>query len=458
MKISDMYVMMIIILNGFILLFGLHIFELSLSVWSFPVVFMSIASIYLSSPRRHTSAAFIYGVIFSVFHLGAAVPIQFGMVLPGELELSISRWYFQHETKYAIELSLVALYFYSIGIYVSRLGFYNVHNIETCNKNEKKSIERVNFNKGLRVSAQIVYFFGLITWVISFVMFFGFGITGVNYEKYQMLVEINPIISWSYLFMGYGITILMATSDRFSKSVAVYSFFIWSIPAFLLGLRGEVLFPLSVMFVLWARSGVKISLRRILIISLIFLSAASIVRQLRVDGFSLDGIFQANYNPAASLVELGSSLRPVVEVINWRNDGDEFIYGASYWAPFERMITKFIPFIPRIDAEHDDRLMNVLVDARVGPIGFSPVAEAFRNFGYIGVVGFFFLLGFLISKLDKLKSNCINNALVAIFLFALIMQVRNAFTPVPAQILFGLSLVLVSKIFVIKDLIRFKIN
>ena len=82
-----------------------------------------------------------------------------------------------------------------------------------------------------------------------------------------------------------------------------------------------------------------------------------------------------------AFAEMGGSLHPVEKVVRWRAEGDPLEMGASYWAPIERGAARVLPGLQTSVAEDDMRIMNVLVTDRVGPIGFSPVAEAYRNFG-----------------------------------------------------------------------------
>jgi hypothetical protein len=85
--------------------------------------------------------------------------------------------------------------------------------------------------------------------------------------------------------------------------------------------------------------------------------------------------------------------------------------------------------------------MNILVNDRVGPIGFSPVAEAYRNFGALGVVVVLGLLGVALAAIDTIRDRRVAVLAFAVAYPALITNVRNSFVSVPAQCAAGLAIV-----------------
>ena len=138
-----------------------------------------------------------------------------------------------------------------------------------------------------------------------------------------------------------------------------------------------------------------------------------------------------------AVAEMGSSLRAVQEVVSWRVNGDELMLGASYWAPFERQLALVLPQMERIPSADDERLLNVTVIKRAGPIGFSPVAEAYINFGESGVFAVFLLLGSLLAYLDNQTSKTRYDILLGVSLVPVFIMIRNSFAHVPVQIIIG---------------------
>ena len=100
-------------------------------------------------------------------------------------------------------------------------------------------------------------------------------------------------------------------------------------------------------------------------------------------------------------------------------------------------------FRNRAAAEDDLRIMNVLVLDRIGAIGFSPVAEAYRNFGPIGVVVVLGLLGMMLGAIDTIRDPGRAVLVIATVYVPVLINVRNSFVSVPAQCVAGLVIVII---------------
>ncbi len=171
----------------------------------------------------------------------------------------------------------------------------------------------------------------------------------------------------------------------------------------------------------------------------IMLIAIVIVKNARLSG---DYSEIDNMNPLNAVAEMGSSLRTVQEVVRWRNDGFKLLYGTSYWAPFERQLALFLP-IPRPPAKKDKRLLNIVVQEKAGPIGFSPVAEAYLNFGEKGIIFIAFILGISLAKFDAIPSSVRSDTLIGVALIPLFIMIRNSFTFIPVQTIMGIVISLI---------------
>ena len=143
-----------------------------------------------------------------------------------------------------------------------------------------------------------------------------------------------------------------------------------------------------------------------------------------------------------AFAEMGESLHPVEKVVRWRAEGEALEMGSSYWAPFERAAARVLPGVRLPAAEDDMRIMNVLVTDRVGGIGFSPVAEAYRNFGAVGVVLILGLLGAALAAIDRIADRGLAVLAIATLYVPLLVNVRNSFVSVPLQCGLGVLFVL----------------
>ena len=170
----------------------------------------------------------------------------------------------------------------------------------------------------------------------------------------------------------------------------------------------------------------------------VFLIVTGIVKNARISGdySQIDSI-----NPMNAVAEMGSSLRAVQEVVRWRKEEERLLMGGSYWVPIERQLALVIPGLERIPANEDPRMLNLVVQERAGPIGFSPVAEAYLNFGELGVPLVLFVFGALLASFDNRQAETRRDLRIGVILVPLFVMIRNSFTPVPVQILIGLVMV-----------------
>jgi hypothetical protein len=83
-------------------------------------------------------------------------------------------------------------------------------------------------------------------------------------------------------------------------------------------------------------------------------------------------------------------------------------------------------------------LSSTVVVSRASHIGFSVIAEAYRNLGLIGVLVIMLFIGLILQILDGWPAVGKRMALTGIILFPLMMHIRNPISPLPAQVIMGL--------------------
>jgi hypothetical protein len=200
-----------------------------------------------------------------------------------------------------------------------------------------------------------------------------------------------------------------------------------------IGLRGEIMFPTIAALVAAARCGWTLSPGKAGAFLIALLIVIPSVREIRNTGLQGLPDVALELRMFDAFVEMGGSLHPVEKVVRWRAEGEALDMGSSYWAPIERAGARVLPGLETSAAEDDMRIMNVLVTDRVGPIGFSPVAEAYRNFGAVGVVLILGLLGAGLAAIDRIADRKLAVLAIAIFYVPLLINVRNSFVSVPLQ-------------------------
>jgi hypothetical protein len=270
------------------------------------------------------------------------------------------------------------------------------------------------------------------------------GVNGffTSYETYRdMIADYSLPVSIISPALACGIVITFTGRPGWHRTAAIVAFAGFAVVALPIGLRTDVMFPAVAATVASARCGRTFSPLRAAALGLGLLLLIPVVREVRSTGFG--AVRNAFAAPSLdALVEMGGSLRPVEQVVRWHAEGEPYLLGGSYWAPFERAAARLLPGLQATAADDDLRLMNVLVLDRIGAIGFSPVAEAYRNFGAIGVVIIMALVGMGLAAVDTIRDP--RNAVLAIATVypPLLINIRNSFVAVPAQCLFGFVLVL----------------
>jgi hypothetical protein len=376
-------------------------------------------------PKGTWSICYIFYVSFGIFHGGLILANSVGGISDEDILYQISFWFNKEETSNAIHLINLAFLGFGLGaIFFSK----------PIGKVDKPFLNDIDYDR------RLFHFGGVFLVFITLVFFLVGASTGAiySYGAYLAVVDSIPIVgiifTYIYMFIGLSIVFIAVTYQKgFGYSYFVL-FALWSMFAFKLGLRGEVMFPSAVAACMLGRKGKPINGLLLLLAVCVFLIFAGIVKNARISGDYSAG---ASFNPMNAVAEMGSSLRAVQEVVSWRVNGEELMLGASYWAPFERQLALVLPQMERIPSADDERLLNVTVIKRAGPIGFSPVAEAYINFGESGVFAVFLLLGSLLAYLDNQTSKTRYDILLGVSLVPVFIMIRNSFAHVPVQIIIG---------------------
>ncbi|MCK9903260.1 O-antigen polysaccharide polymerase Wzy family protein [Frankia sp. Cpl3] len=308
------------------------------------------------------------------------------------------------------------------------------------------------------------------------------GGTALLFGSYEDLITLayrDPLIPYLDFGLGFGLMLLTVDAGRRLRRTGYAMFGLFSLIALPLGMRGTILFPvLAAAAVYMVRRSGDLSAppstgstggvfrkslgappsrdspaaqdgagrrdrhRRIstivaLSLGVLVLSAVGALRDVRQHGLADVTMSQIGFGPLDGLAEMGASLRPLAEVVAWRDGyGEPAAGGRTYTGQLVRVIEGRLFGIPQPPAEIDDRLFNSIIRERSGPIGGSPIAEAYYNFGLPGVVAVLFVIGLLCGTLDVWRSTWADAAR-SVVLVPLLIGVRNDFTPLPMQVLGG---------------------
>jgi len=265
----------------------------------------------------------------------------------------------------------------------------------------------------------------------------GLDLVSGGYATFLQANESDGLLGYGTLLIGLG-AVLAVTAGGPARTAAWVGLSGYAAVAFLIGTRGAVLFPLLAVLAVEVRRGCRIRPLWTVLGVAGLLVLIGLVRTTRMAGF---GALASSVwsSPLDAIAEMGYSLRPTVVVLDWHSSGEPYRHGAT-------LVAVPVRFLEAMTGWHggppafDDRLFNVEILHRIGPIGGSPVAEAYHNAGVAGVVLFMAAVGLVLGRLERRPANPFSNAMVGIVLLPPLIQVRNSFAPVPAQLAIGLLL------------------
>lgn len=347
----------------------------------------------------------IFIIIFTIFHLGIPISNIFTFS-DNYFNEYIETWYY---TSYTVK-SLTAINLFIL--------FYFSSSILSINK---KSAHSYKDNIFYQVN-YISLFFLVFLWIATVYFIFGLNDYSDIYSENKnnflaiVLIFLPQFISFSFL-------ILISKKEYFYKSWIV--FLIWALFAFSLGIRGPVLFPLSLsLAILVSVYNYKITMTKFFLILTVLCFSITYKFFSRSDiSFEILDI-----NPLMAFQEMGSSLRPVNEVNYWLDAGIyKHQYGLTYIAPIERAFISVFPLYEIPIGIEDTRLMNVAITKNAGPYGFSILAESYINFGFIGVSGLAILISLILKKIDLVMNRITEYPFYILLLLAIFFHIRQAF-------------------------------
>jgi len=388
-------------------------------------------SVVRNAPRRLWSPSSVFFLVLVLFHCGLVVPWALGRN-PSELILDpLELWFFRPSTVSALWLVDLGLVSFFLG---SRLG----------------SLSRIRIGRPGPADAELDGIMGVVGAVLligSIAMWFALALqsggVGLLFGSYEHFLDATAgaMIGYIYAMTDYGAVLLAASSPRRAHRVAVAVYTIWALIALPLGIRGEVMFPVVTTLAVIAYRRIPIRPVRTVVIAVAVLAVMAVVRNVRAVGIARVSEAQVSFDPLDGMAEMGTSLRPVAEVVFWHEMGDPFYDGSTYWAPIDRALYYVIPGWTRPPVAQDRRIPSNLVMERAGPIGFSMVAEGYMNFAAPGVFCVLAMVGFILGRISMWPATQINQCMAGITLSAFLAHVRNMFLPIPSQLIMGYALI-----------------
>lgn len=366
-----------------------------------------------------------YLVLFGLFHGGLLVSIA----LRGDSTFvadTEEAWVYDGHVGLAVRLAVLGMLAFAL---VAELTGGR-HSADRQITRPEPELRRVLGTVGLFLEFVGLVLFGMAVWRAG-----GIDVLTGSYTSYVDANQAQASLGYGYLFLGIGPALAVVAGGR-ARTVAWVAFGCYAVVALLIGNRGEVLFPLVALLAVEARRGRRPSSLWTVAGMVGVLVLVGVIRQARLTGLSA---LSSVSSPLDGMAEMGFSLRPVTVVLDWHAAAEPFRNGETLIAVPLRFVENLLGS-GAYSGAYDDRLFNVEIMERAGPIGGSPIAEAYHNFGAPGVVLFMAAVGLLIGLIERSPRSALADARVAIVLLPLLMQIRNSFAPVPVQLAVGFVL------------------
>jgi len=397
--------------SGIDLISNIYLLEVCISFQFLSYFFISVLKNGVNEFFSKTFNNFI--LMFFMFHGGILITNVLGY--KNDYFDSQMYWYYTEQTYFSIFSVIVFLNAYIL------MGFFSFNGV----KNAPLKYEGCFFviNKYILLILSIIWIYAV---------YFILGIS--EYKDFYDNQDNIFVLIFVYFTALINISFLISILDSNGGRIPFLVFIIWGCFAFNLGVRGPVFYPIALaLALLITQKKIKLNYKRLLIVSIIFLSSLSykfLDRNDMADSGSLD--------PLAAVREMGGSLRPIYEVHLWLSHDLSLYLGSTYFAPFDRILNKVFNYKEQIPAILDNRLMNVAIMDRAGPYGFSIVAEAFVNFANYGVFFLGIIAGLFFKKIDSRILTASITPLFLIFAYGFFYHIRQSFVSVFGIVLIGI--------------------
>lgn len=245
---------------------------------------------------------------------------------------------------------------------------------------------------------------------------------------YDATIAANPSLTVGAMGILVGTSLVAAGAPSVIRMIGLSSFGLFAVSTLVMGSRSSALYAIVGLVVVLAR--LRPMPRQIVAVVAVLAGLVVVngVQQVRDTGLAETGIREILGSPLAATVEMGSTLRPVIETVSWFDDGETHRLGETFVAGPIRF-GELVAGVDRPYSATDPRLVGTLLRDRVQhyEIGYSIVAEGFLNFGAAGSAVFFVGLGLLFGRWDgrRLGSRAVA-ALYGVVFTAVLATVRQS--------------------------------
>ena len=379
------------------------------------------------------SASIVYLVLFWMFHYGLTFT---AVLLPGVLapfeEWEIE-WVFWPNVRLAMILGLLGAAGFVCGIGAMHRRPLVVR---------ERSDESHKYQQYFWVIGWLILLGGLAGVVATLRSAGGLALLQVSYGEFSNTAGGSRLSVFLDVAQIGCLLCLCGSRDR-QWMMPLLAWSPLGIAMLVIGMRTEALMPMVAYVVVLAHRGVYF--RRSVLVgavlaSMLIIPAVRTLRQVGLQGRA--EVDLANLSPFETLTELGGTLRAAKAYVDWIGEGEDYLFGATYWAPFDRqLLTRIVPDRQPLALGEDERLPERHID-REGAVGLSATGESYFNFGPLGPFLYFGAVGALFGWLERRAPTTLRHcAVLGVAMPVFFFNIRGYFLSVPAHLAMGVALI-----------------
>jgi hypothetical protein len=382
---------------------------------------------------RWLSASVVYLMLFWMFHFGMTFTATLIPSVLTRLEDYEIEWLYWPNVRFAMILGVIGAAGFVFGV-----GFFAGRSSTAIARPSKRA-----HDPGLYIGGWLIMLIGIATSVVVVARYVGLEIFSVGYMSFLAMAQsttLGTALGLSHL--GCLLAVCGAGGRLWLKPLAAWGVCI-ALPTLLLGSRSGAMISLVGFAVVLTHRGVRFRRGLLAAAVLTFFVGIPAIQAFRIVGFAnRSAVNWTDVTPLDTFMELGGSLRATKAFVDWIEEGDSYLLGLTYWAPFDRQVlVRVLPFREPIPYEQDERVPQRMMGRREGSFGGSATGEAYYNFGPFGPFMFCACVGALFGWLEKrwvmTPAGCVA---LGIVMFVFYFHIRGDWLTIPATIAEGLAL------------------
>lgn len=374
----------------------------------------------------YISGPMMYLGLLGLFHLGLVVPWALF-----HYDISKASWFAPSDIARVMSLIIYALVAYQFGILAA---FY----MRQSSKPEPNT-SPASFNaRDLLASGSALFFLGALMFVLGLIGLDPTGYLQLRYsETFRLMAESDPrFFGTGIMLAAIGLSVAAAGASKRQFRFVFPMAGIWALMLMYWGFRGPALLAGVIVCAVAVKKDIRFPRSFPWLIAGALLLVLPMIRVAREEppAERLSGYSFGDINLFDAPAEMGASIRPLMETVAIVGPAN-YWWGRTYWLGIREVVPNLALKWQSADTESaQDLPPNLWITSisdpwlyeNSGGIGFSAIAEPYMNFGTAGVVVYFFLIAFLLMKLDQAAlRNCYALAAWALILGPLLWTTRN---------------------------------